>query len=65
MRTTIILNDDIYLKLTELFGKRGISKALNEFAAEHLFTRKRARSMFGTLERFSLDDVKIPDEEFE
>ncbi|MFH0712958.1 MAG: hypothetical protein V1722_05985 [Candidatus Micrarchaeota archaeon] len=65
MRTTVILNDDIYLKLIELFGRRGISKALNEFAAEQLFTTRKLKSMRGTLKRFSLDDVKIPDEEFE
>ncbi len=65
MRTTVVLQDDIYTKLVGLFGKRGISKALNGFAAEHLFNKKRPRSMFGTLKRFSLSDVKIPDEEFE
>ncbi len=65
MRTTVILNDEIYAKLVATFGPRGISKALNEFAAEHLFTKKKPKSMFGTLKRFSLDDVKIPDEEFE
>ncbi len=64
MRTTIILQDEIHAKLVELFGKRGISKALNELAATHLFTKKKPKSMFGTLKRFDLSDVKIPDEEF-
>ncbi len=64
MRTTIILQDEIHAKLVELFGKRGISKALNELATKHLFATKKPKSMRGTLKRFSLDDVKIPDEEF-
>ncbi len=65
MRTTIILNDDIYTKLVDTFGKRGISEALNKFAAEKLFIKPKRRSMRGTMKPFSLDDVKIPDEDFE
>ena len=64
MRTTIILQDDIHAKLGELFSKRGTTTALNAFATEHLFTKKKPKSMFGTLKRFDLSDVKIPDEEF-
>lgn len=65
VRTTVVLSDEIYNRLVELFGKRGISKALNELAAEHLFhSRLKRRSMSGTLEPFDLSDVKIGDEEF-
>ena len=64
MRTTVILQDEIYNELVGLFGKRGISKALNEFAMNHLFTKKKPRSMFGTLKQFDLSDVKMGDDEF-
>ena len=64
MRTTVILHDDIYASLVTRFGKRGISKALNEFAAANLFGKSKRKSMFGSLEQFNLDDVKINDGEF-
>lgn len=64
MRTTVLLNDDIYFSLVQKFGKRGISKALNEFATYNLFGKTNRKSMFGSLEKFDLSDVKIEDDEF-
>jgi len=46
MKTTIILRDDLYGLLTATFGKRNMSKTINEILFETL-VKKRSKSMFG------------------
>ncbi|MBI1973484.1 hypothetical protein HYS54_01600 [Candidatus Micrarchaeota archaeon] len=41
----MVLRDDIYSLLVKQFGPKGISRALNEFAAERLLKKKK--DLFG------------------
>lgn len=47
LKTTVLLREDIYDTLVRLFGKRNISKGINEYLVEHLFKEKKKKSMFG------------------
>ena len=63
LRTTVVLQDEIYDALVHQFGKRGLSNALNTLLAKVLFKPKK--SMFGSLPKMSLKDLEIEDKEFE
>ena len=45
----------MYEVLKKKYGARGISKAINEILAEALF---KGESMFGTMEKTSLKDLR-------
>ncbi|MEM3030171.1 MAG: hypothetical protein QXH27_00395 [Candidatus Micrarchaeia archaeon] len=60
MKTTLILRDDLYAFLVNAFGKRGISRAVNEILFEHLF-REKKKDMFGAdpwLKKAGLKDIR-------
>ena len=47
LRTTIMLREDLYNSLIRIFGKRNLSKGINEYLLEHMFKEKKKKSMFG------------------
>lgn len=47
VKTTVILRDDVYARIVSEFGKRNISKAINDVLVKHLFG-KRQKDMFGS-----------------
>jgi predicted CopG family antitoxin len=55
VKTTIILRDDIYAKLKQKYGSRGISEAVNDILSDKLFQEK---SMFGTMKKTDLRDLR-------
>ena len=65
MRTTIVLENEVYEALRARFGKRKLSTAINSVLAHELF-KKNAKPAFGIFknERFSLKDLEISDSEF-
>lgn len=58
LRTTILLREDLYNALVRLFGKRNISKGINEYLYEHLFKEKKKKSMFGSCKWLQNTDWK-------
>ena len=54
-KTTITLRDDVYQALKEKAGARNISKQINEILVEHF---AKTGSMFGTMKRVSLEDLR-------
>ncbi|MCX6767979.1 MAG: hypothetical protein NTY90_04615 [Candidatus Micrarchaeota archaeon] len=61
LKTTILLRDDVYSLLVSVFGKKNISKGVNEVVYEHLVKERRQKSMYGVdkhLAGMSLDDVR-------
>jgi len=55
IKTTVTLRDDVYAKLRQRYGPRGISEALNEILSDQLFQEK---SMFGTMKKVDLSDLR-------
>ena len=55
MKTTVMLRDDVYAKLKQRYGPRGISDAVNEILSDQLF---REKSMFGTMKKVDLSDLR-------
>lgn len=55
IKTTVTLRDDVYAKLKQRYGPRGISEAVNEILSDQLFQEK---SMFGTMKKVSLGDLR-------
>ena len=55
VETTVTLRDDVYAKLRQKFGPRGISEAVNEILVDRLF---QEGSMFGTMEKTDLRDLR-------
>ena len=55
VKTTVTLRDDIYAKLRQRYGPRGISEAVNEILSDQLF---QEQSMFGTMKRVDLSDLR-------
>ena len=47
LRTTIMLREDLYNALIRIFGKRNISKGINEYLLEHMF-KENKKDMFGS-----------------
>ena len=54
-KTTITLRDDIYAKLRQRYGPRGISAAVNAILSDQLF---QEQSMFGTMKKVDLSDLR-------
>jgi len=60
VKTTVDLRDDIYAHIISQFGKRSLSKTINELLAANLFGKKE-KSMFGAdkwLAKTSWKDVR-------
>jgi predicted CopG family antitoxin len=55
VKTTVMLRDDVYAKLKQRHGPRGISEAINEILSNQLF---REKSMFGTMKKVDLRDLR-------
>jgi predicted CopG family antitoxin len=55
VKTTLSVRDDIYARLRQMYGPRGVSKAVNEILLEHLSHEK---SMFGTMKKADISDVR-------
>lgn len=47
LRTTIMLREDIYDALVRIFGKRNLSRGINDYLVEHMFKEKGMKDMFG------------------
>ncbi len=61
LRTTILLREDLYNALVRAFGKRNISKGINEYLLEHMFKERKNKSMFGAdpwLKKTDLSDLR-------
>lgn len=59
MRTTVELNDAIYKKIVDEYGKRNISKTINELLFRYFFRKKK--DIFGIdpwLKKVSLKDLR-------
>lgn len=54
-KTTVMLREDVYEVLKKKYGARGMSKAINEILSEALL---KGESMFGTMEKTSLKDLR-------
>ena len=46
MKTTVLLRDDVYAALVNQFGKRGISKSVNEILFKEIVQHKKSE-LFG------------------
>ena len=55
VKTTLTVRDDIYARLRQVYGPRGVSKAINEILSEHMPDEK---SMFGTMKKVDLTDLR-------
>ena len=55
VKTTLTIRDDIYAKLKQIYGPRGISKIVNEILSKHI---SREKSMFGTMKRVDIKDLR-------
>lgn len=63
MRTTIILKEELYEKLVkEAIARHGsvrkLSAVTNELLSKYFATKEVPESMFGSLKRFSLKDLR-------
>lgn len=55
VKTTLTVRDDIYARLKQIYGPRGVSKAINEILSERL---SKEKSMFGTMKKTSVKDLR-------
>lgn len=55
VKTTLTVRDDIYARLKQIYGPRGVSKAINEILSERL---SKEESMFGTMKKASVKDLR-------
>ncbi|MEK6982895.1 MAG: hypothetical protein AABX38_08225 [Candidatus Micrarchaeota archaeon] len=65
IRTTILIREDIYDALIRMFGKKNLSKGVNESLLQHLFKENKKKSMFGAdpwLKDSDLSDLRDHDE---
>ena len=58
IKTTVLLREDLYAMLLQGFGRHGISKTVNEALEKFLRSGKRQRSLFGTMPKADLADVR-------
>ena len=56
VKTTLTVRDDIYARLRQIYGPRGVSKAINAILSESL--AKEEKSMFGTMRKVGLKDLR-------
>ncbi|PJB22266.1 MAG: hypothetical protein CO114_00995 [Euryarchaeota archaeon CG_4_9_14_3_um_filter_38_12] len=60
MRTTVELNDAVYKRIVNEYGKRNISKTINELLFGYFF-RKKKKDMFGIdpwLKKVGMKDLR-------
>ena len=55
VKTTLTVRDDVYARLKQVYGPRGVSKAINEILSESLSKRE---SMFGSMKKTSVKDLR-------
>lgn len=55
VKTTLTVRDDIYARLRQIYGPRGVSRAINEILAKQL---ARKESMFGTMKKADSKDLR-------
>ncbi|MBI3841101.1 MAG: hypothetical protein HY297_04000 [Thaumarchaeota archaeon] len=55
VKTTLTVRDDIYARLRQIYGPRGVSKAINEILSERL---SNGESMFGTMRKTAVRDLR-------
>jgi hypothetical protein len=55
VKTTLTVQDDIYARLKQVYGPRGLSKAINQILSEHMPDEK---NMFGTMKKVGLIDLR-------
>ncbi len=55
VKTTLTVRDDIYARLKQIYGPRGVSKAINQILSERL---SKGESMFGTMKKASTKDLR-------
>lgn len=46
LKTTILLREDVYEFLVRTFGKRNMSKGINQYLIEHIF-KEQKKDLFG------------------
>jgi predicted CopG family antitoxin len=51
VKTTLTIRGDIYARMKQIYGPRGVSKAINQILSERLL---REESMFGTMKNQAL-----------
>lgn len=42
------MRDDVYYYIATKFGKRSISKTINEFLVSHLFVERKKKDLYGS-----------------
>lgn len=55
VKTTLTVRDDLYARLRQTYGPRGVSKAINKILSEYL---SKERSAFGTMKRSDVSDLR-------
>jgi len=55
VKTTLTVRDDVYARLKQIYGPRGVSKAINEILSERLTQQE---SMFGTMRKTNIKDIR-------
>ncbi len=55
VKTTLTIRDDIYARLKQIYGPRGVSKAINKILSESL---SKEESLFGTMKKTSIKDLR-------
>jgi len=61
MKTTVDLREDVYYYITTQFGKRSLSKTINEILAKTFFAPGGQKDMFGSckwLQKADLSDLR-------
>ena len=60
MKTTILLDEEVYERLVKISGKRNLSKTINEILEKELF--KPRQSMFGADPWLNTEGLRDEDE---
>lgn len=61
LKTTVDLRNDVYYYITTKFGKRMLSKKINELLVRDLIAENKKKSMFGSdkwLQKVDLSDLR-------
>jgi predicted CopG family antitoxin len=55
VKTTLTIQDDVYARLKQIYGPRGVSKAINEILSGNL---PKQESMFGSMKKTNVRDLR-------
>jgi len=55
VKTTLTVRDDLYARLKQIYGPKGVSKAINQILSGSL---SKEESMFGTMKKASVKDLR-------